>query len=55
LVQAPQNPDDVEEAKAYIFQVATGLLKVAKHHRIDFLAYLLEMVALASAPSAKKD
>ena len=57
---SPDIPADPEQAKAYIFDVTRGLVKVAKHHDIEFLAYLLEMAALASAvnpaaPTKDKD
>jgi hypothetical protein len=40
----PQNP---EEAVAYIFDMSAGLAELARAQNLRFLAYLLEMVALA--------
>ena len=38
-----------EQALAYIFEMSSGLVSVAKHHELPFVAYLLEMAALAAA------
>ncbi len=39
-----------DQALAYIFDVTKALAKVADQHSLEFLVYLLEMAALASAP-----
>ncbi len=41
-------PGTREEALAYIFQMATAMRELAYQHKLYFLAYLLEMAALAS-------
>ena len=51
VAKTPEIWSDEDQAKAYIFDMTKGLVKVAKDHDIKFLAYLLEMAALAAAPS----
>ena len=47
--KSPAPPQDRDEAVAYIFDMSKGLAEVAKSQNLRFLAYLLEMVALACA------
>ena len=42
-------PQDREQVVAYILQMSTGLAELARGQNLRFLAYLLEMVALAAA------
>lgn len=45
----PTSPQDRDQAIAYIFDMSTGLAELARSQNLRFLAYLLEMVALACA------
>ncbi len=48
----PRKNDAVEEqiaALAYIAEVTGSLARLAGHHKLRFLAHLLEMASLASA------
>ena len=49
----PVPPRDREQAIAYIFEMSSGLAELARAQQLPFLAYLLEMVALASAEGAR--
>ena len=42
-------PQDRDQAIAYIFDMSSGLAEVARSQNLRFLAYLLEMVALSCA------
>lgn len=53
MPERPTTPSSRDEALAYIFEMATGLVKIAKKHDLRFLAYLLEMAALASADGGR--
>lgn len=45
----PTSLQDRDQAIAYIFDMSTGLAELARSQNLRFLAYLLEMVALACA------
>lgn len=46
-------PGSRDEALAYIFEMATALRELAHRHELYFLAYLLEMAALAAVKQGK--
>ena len=52
MAKTPETLSEEDHAKAYIFDMTKGLVKVAKDQDIKFLAYLLEMAALAAAPGS---
>jgi len=49
-VQKPISPSqDRDQVVTYIFEMSSALSELARGHNLRFLAYLLEMVALACA------
>lgn len=49
-----RNPGTREEALAYIFEMSTALKDIAQAYKMPFLAYLLEMVALATVSTRRE-
>lgn len=52
MPKPPVTPQDRDQVAAYIYQMCSGLAEMAKARDLRFLAYLLEMTALAAATGA---